>query len=124
MFAALLAIPSIDRGVVNCIPSSSRRLLLVVLFITGAGATLYLPLQLLCEVIDIMLSSVNIPTTNLVSSITVLVSASNAPSFSLLSWACGISSLRSLTSAVDSLSCVDSTTYAKYSPLRCLPLLA
>ena len=69
----------------NCIPSSSRRLLLVVLSITGAGEILYLPLQLLYKAINIVLSSVNIPTTNSPFSVAILVSASNALSFSLLS---------------------------------------
>ena len=85
MFATLLAIPSINRGVVNCILSSSRRLLLVVLSIIGARATLYLPLQLLYKAINIVLSGIITPTTNLVSSVAVLVSTFNALSFSLLS---------------------------------------
>ena len=65
-----------------------------------------------------MLSGINIPTTNLVSSVSVLVSTSNAPSFSLLSWAYGITSLRSRASAVDLLLYVNSVTCVKYSPSK------
>ena len=65
-----------------------------------------------------MLSGIRISTNNLVLLVAVSAPASNALSFSLLSWACGIPSLRSLASAVDSLLYVNSITCVKYSPSK------